>query len=73
MSRAQAERVANVMIGAAAIAAAVVVLRTPALRGLAWRLAVTTVTGTVPAWLAREVRDAWEASGTAQSGPAARL
>ncbi|HXW08827.1 MAG TPA: hypothetical protein VD833_26590 [Vicinamibacterales bacterium] len=58
-----ARRVANVLLGAAALGAAYVVLRTPVLRRAAWRLAVTTVTSTIPLWLGSEVRRAWAESG----------
>jgi len=30
---------------------------------MAWRLAVTALTGALPAWFEREVRDAWRESG----------
>jgi hypothetical protein len=58
-----ARRVANVILGAAALGAAFYIARTPSLRRVAWRLAVAAVTGTIPAWFAREVRDAWAESG----------
>jgi uncharacterized membrane protein len=62
MTQASAEKVANVVIGAAIAGAAVYVLKTPQLRRLAWRLTVAAVTGTIPAWLAQEARNGWEAS-----------
>jgi hypothetical protein len=58
-----ARTVANIVIGAAAIGAAVVVLRVPALRRLALGLARTAITGGIPAWVANEVRTAWAESG----------
>jgi hypothetical protein len=63
MTHDRAEQVANVLLAAAAAGVAVYVIRTPSLRRLAWRLAVTAVTGTLPAWFAREVRHAWTESG----------
>ena len=63
MTEDAARKVANVLLGAAAVAAAYYVLRTPALRRAAWRVAVTTMTGTVPVWLGNEVRRAWADSG----------
>jgi len=63
MTNEHANQVANVVIAAAVTGAAVVVLRNPALRRLAWRLAVTAVTGMLPAWIGREVRQGWVASG----------
>lgn len=58
-----ATAVADVVLLAAAGAAAWVILRDPRLRGLALRLLRTLVATTIPAYLAREVRTAWEASG----------
>ena len=63
MTNEQANRVANAVIAAAAVGAAVVVLKTPTLRRLAWRLALTAVTGMLPAWIGREVRQGWVESG----------
>ena len=62
MTQASAEKVANVLIGAAIAGAAVYVVKTPRLRRMAWRLAVAALTGTIPAWLAQEARAGWEAS-----------
>ena len=59
MTPAQTEKAANVIIALAAVGLAVVVLRTPALRRLAWNLARTAVTVSLPAWLNREVQQAW--------------
>ena len=54
--------IANVVMGAAAIGAAVVIFRTPSLRRLAFGLARTAVVTGIPAWLTREVRQAWDES-----------
>jgi hypothetical protein len=62
MTHANAEKVANVLIGAALAGAAFYVLKTPPLRRIAWRLTIAALTGTIPAWLAQEVRSGWEAS-----------
>jgi uncharacterized membrane protein YjjB (DUF3815 family) len=62
MTQATAEKVANVLIGAAIAGAAFYVIKTPPLRRLAWRLTVATLTGTIPAWLTHEIRNGWEAS-----------
>ena len=51
---------------AAAVGVAVYVIRTPPLRRLAWRLAVTALTATLPAWIGREVQHAWSESGHAR-------
>ena len=50
------------LLAAAAVGVTFYVMRTPPLRRLAWRLAVTALTGTVPAWLGREVKHAWTES-----------
>jgi hypothetical protein len=62
MTQANAEKVANVLMGAAVVGVTFYVLKTPPLRRLAWRLTVAALTGTIPAWLAQEVRTGWEAS-----------
>ena len=51
------------VLAAAAVGVAVYVIRTPPLRRLAWRFAVTALTGTLPAWIGREVKHAWTESG----------
>ena len=58
-----ARKVANTAMGLAVIGAAYVVLSRPPLRRLAWRLALVALTGTFPAWLNHEVRQAWADSG----------
>ena len=63
MTDENAGRVANALIGVAVIAGTYYVLKTPSLRRLAWRVAVTALTGTLPAWLGREVQQAWADSG----------
>ena len=66
MTERQAETVASVVLGVAALGAAVYVLKTPALRRLLWGLTRTAVTATGPAWLMGEARRAWAESGTGQ-------
>jgi len=63
MTNEQADRVANVVMAAAAVGAAVVILRIPFLRRLAWRVVAIGVTGALPAWISREVREGWVESG----------
>jgi hypothetical protein len=63
MTEDRAEKVANVLLAAVAVGVTVLIVRTPPLRRLAWRLAVVTVTGTLPAWIRREVGHAWAESG----------
>ena len=66
MTNQRAEQAANFVLAAATIGVAVAVIRTPALRRVAWRLAVTALTGSLPAWVANEVRHAWSESGRPQ-------
>jgi hypothetical protein len=63
MTESSAEKVASIAIGVAAVGAAYYVIRNPHLRRVAWRLGVAALTGTIPAWVNREIRDSWEASG----------
>lgn len=58
-----ARKVSNTAMGLAVFGAAYVVLSRPPLRRLAWQLALTALTGTLPAWLHHEVRQAWADSG----------
>ena len=60
-----ARTVANIVLAAAAVGAAVVVLRVPALRKMAVGLAATALTTQIPAWLRQEVSEAWTNSGRA--------
>ena len=64
MTQSSAEKVANIVIGAAAVGAAYYVLKTPQLRRAAWRLALAALTGTIPAWVTQEIRNGWEASAS---------
>ncbi len=59
-----ARTIANVVVGAAALGAVVLILRTPTLRRLAFGLARTALTVTLPAWLSHEVQTAWSHSGS---------
>jgi hypothetical protein len=63
MTEETAKRVANVALGVAAVGAAYVIVRTPPLRRMALGLAMTALTGALPAWLAREAQHAWMVSG----------
>lgn len=63
MTARTAQKVANVAIGAAALGAAYVIVRTPPLRRLAMGLALSALTGAIPAWLTREAQRAWAESG----------
>jgi hypothetical protein len=62
MSERTATRVANGLLLAGAGALAYVVLRDPGRRRAAFRLARTFVTGPLAAFLARELKAAWEES-----------
>jgi hypothetical protein len=57
-----ARKTANVLMGAAAIGIAYYVIRTPPLRRLAWRLASTALTISLPTWLGKEISQAWAES-----------
>ena len=70
MTERQAEKIANLVVGAAAVGAAVYVLKTPALRRLAWGLARTALTAVGPAWLMAEARRGWAASRVERQPPA---
>jgi uncharacterized protein (DUF2236 family) len=63
MNETSAQKLANVLIGAAVVGAAYYVVRTPSLRRLAWRLAVTAATGSLPVWFRQEVQRGWAESG----------
>lgn len=62
MKEETARTAANVILTAAAIGAAIVVLRVPTLRRLAFGLARTAIVTGIPAWLGREVQQAWQTS-----------
>lgn len=66
MTEKTATNVANVVLGAAAVSALYVIVKTPSLRHLVGGLAVTAVSGMLPAWFSREVQHAWAESGTRQ-------
>jgi hypothetical protein len=63
MTRKQAETTANVVLFAAAGAAAFIVLRNPRLRRLAWQIARQYATGPLAIWGAELVRESWQDSG----------
>ena len=65
MTQASAEKIANVIVGAAVIGAAYYVVKTPRLRRLAWQLTVAAITGTLPAWFGEQIKAGWEASAHA--------
>jgi hypothetical protein len=62
MTEDRARQVANVVMAAAAVGAAVFVLRSPKLRRMAWQLARQYAAGPLAAWTATTVRDAWDRS-----------
>ena len=63
MTQSTAERIANVAMGAAVAGVAYYVVTTPSLRRLAWRLALTGLTGTLPGWFRQEIQHGWQESG----------
>jgi hypothetical protein len=62
MTEERARQVANVVMAAAALGAAVIVLRSPRLRRTAWQLARQYAAGPLAAWTAATVRGAWDES-----------
>jgi len=64
MTQQQAQKVADAVIAVAAVGAAIVVLRSPKLRRMAWQLARQYAAGPLAAWTATTDRQAWDESGT---------
>jgi hypothetical protein len=64
MTENQARTAANIIMAAAAVGAAVFVLRNPKLRRMAWQLARQYATGPLAVWSAGTVRTSWDASGS---------
>ena len=62
MTEERARQAANMVMAAAALGAAVFVLRSPKLRRMAWQLARQYAAGPLAAWSATTLRDAWDAS-----------
>ncbi len=62
MTEQQARIAANVVMAAAALGAAVLVIRSPKLRRMAWQLARQYAAGPLAAWSATTVRNAWDQS-----------
>jgi hypothetical protein len=65
MTQEHARTAANVLLGLTGAAAGYIILRHPAVRRAAWRLARTALTATLPGLLAREIGQAWAASARA--------
>ena len=65
MTEAQARTTANVVMAAAALGAAVIVLRSPKLRRITWHLARQYAAGPLAFWTAALVREAWDDSAAA--------
>jgi hypothetical protein len=61
MTEERAERIATIVMGAAAVAAAYFVLRNPVLRRRVWEVARGALAASGP-WLAAEARHAWTES-----------
>ena len=64
MTEKQARTAANLLMATAALGAAVIVLRNPKLRRMAWQLARQYATGPLAVWATGTVRQAWDDSGT---------
>ena len=69
MTEEQAQTTANVVMAAAALGAAVFVLRSPRLRRLAFQFARQYAGGPLAAWAATSVRDAWDQSASTSARP----
>jgi len=69
MTERQAEKIANLLIGAAAIGAAIYVFRNPALRRVVWGAARNTLIAGVPAWLVAETRNGWAEAASGSRPP----
>jgi hypothetical protein len=69
MTEERARQMANVLMAAAALGAAVLVLRNPKWRRLAFQLARQYASGPLAAWTASTVRDAWDQSARGHAGP----
>ncbi len=63
MNENQARTTANILMAAAALGAAVFILRNPKRRRMAWQLARQYATGPLAVWSTATVRNAWDASG----------
>ncbi len=59
MTEKTAQRIADAVLGAVALGAAYYIVRTPPLRRFAVGLAMTALTGAIPALVTREVQRAW--------------
>jgi hypothetical protein len=66
MTEENAERVATIVMGVAAVAAAVIVLRNPVLRRRAWQISRGLLAASGP-WFVAQARQAWAESGTRRS------
>ena len=70
MTEKQARTTANVVMAAAALGAAVIVMRSPKLRRIAWQMARQYAAGPLAAWTAGTVWDAWDESAETVPGRA---
>lgn len=68
MTEENAERIATIVMGAAAVAAAVVVVRNPVLRRRAWQIARAVIAASGP-WIVTQAQQAW-AESAARPRPA---
>ena len=66
MTEQQARTTANVVMAAAALGAAVLVLRSPKLRRMTWQLARQYAAGPLAVWASGTVLEAWEQSASAR-------
>jgi hypothetical protein len=64
MTEKQARTVANALMATAALGAAVLVLRSPRVRRVAWQMARQYARGPLAVWAATSVREAWDGSAS---------
>ena len=73
MTQRTADAIADGILVAAAIGAGYAIWRVPRLRRMATGLLLASLTGAVPAWINRELQEAWTASGQPRPGAGAAI
>jgi len=73
MTERTANAIADGILVAAVLGAGYAVWRVPRLRRMAAGLLVASLTGAVPAWITRELQDAWASSGRPEPGTRAAI
>ncbi len=73
MTERTANAIADGVLVAAVLGAGYALWRVPRLRRMAAGLLLASVTGAVPAWITRELQDAWTASSRPETGARAAI